>query len=112
MVPRTLRTAVVLALAISVLACGEPAPKPPPRVPSGAGKPEVWLVSFPDDRKISAIKVVREITKLGLADAKALVERAPVLVTTAEDDAEALALEKRLDDAGAVAEVRRAAATR
>ena len=50
--------------------------------------------------KINAIKVVREITGLGLADAKKLVEEAPKPVKEGVPKDEAAAMKKKLDDAG------------
>jgi large subunit ribosomal protein L7/L12 len=51
-------------------------------------------------KKIPVIKVVREVTGLGLADAKKLVEDAPKAVKEALPKEEAEALKKKLDDAG------------
>ncbi len=97
----------VLALVLSgffCVGCGDGADKPAPRMESSKG-PEVWLVSF-GDRKVSTVVAVREITGLGLADAKALVESAPKLVKVAGDRAEAEAHAKKLRDAGATVEIR------
>ena len=52
-------------------------------------------------KKIPVIKVVREITNLGLADAKKLVEEAPKPVKEGVPKDEAAAMKKKLDDAGA-----------
>jgi large subunit ribosomal protein L7/L12 len=52
-------------------------------------------------KKIPVIKVVREITNLGLADAKKLVEEAPKPVKEGVPKDEAQAMKKKLDDAGA-----------
>ena len=56
--------------------------------------------------KIKVIKVVREITGLGLADAKALVESAPKAIKEglSKDDAEAL--KKQLEEVGAKVELK------
>jgi large subunit ribosomal protein L7/L12 len=56
--------------------------------------------------KINVIKAVRELTSLGLKEAKDLVEAAPKAVKegVSKDDAEAA--KKRLEDAGAKAEVK------
>ncbi len=56
--------------------------------------------------KIQVIKVVREVTGLGLAEAKALVDGAPKPVKTdlSKDDAEAL--KKKLEEAGAKVELK------
>lgn len=51
-------------------------------------------------KKIPVIKVVREITALGLADAKKLVEEAPKAVKEGVPKDEAEAMKKKLDDAG------------
>ena len=56
--------------------------------------------------KIKVIKAVREITGLGLADAKALVESAPKAIKegVSKDDAEAL--KKQLEEVGAKVELK------
>ena len=51
-------------------------------------------------KKIPVIKVVREITALGLADAKKLVEEAPKPIKEGVPKEEAEAMKKKLDDAG------------
>ncbi|MEN9946254.1 MAG: hypothetical protein RLZZ293_640, partial [Pseudomonadota bacterium] len=56
--------------------------------------------------KVAAIKVVREITGLGLAEAKGLVEAAPKAVKEAISKADAEALVKKITDAGATAEIK------
>lgn len=53
------------------------------------------------DNKIGVIKVVREITALGLKEAKDLVEAAPKPIKEGISKDEATALKKKLDDAGA-----------
>ena len=52
-------------------------------------------------KKINVIKAIREITQLGLADAKALVEAAPKVIKEAISKDEADAIKKQLEDAGA-----------
>jgi large subunit ribosomal protein L7/L12 len=63
---------------------------------------DVELSSAPADKKIAVIKVVREATGLGLAEAKALVDGAPKKVKEgiSKDDAEKL--KKKIEDAGGV----------
>ncbi|AUR53071.1 50S ribosomal protein L7/L12 [Aquella oligotrophica] len=56
--------------------------------------------------KVAAIKVVREITGLGLAEAKALVESAPKAVKEGVAKADAEALVKKITEAGAKAEMK------
>jgi large subunit ribosomal protein L7/L12 len=52
-------------------------------------------------KKINVIKVVREVTSLGLADAKNLVESAPKAVKEGVSKAEAEDIKKKLEEAGA-----------
>jgi large subunit ribosomal protein L7/L12 len=58
-------------------------------------------LSSAGDKKINVIKVVREITNLGLADAKNLVEGAPKLIKEAVTKDEAESIKKKLEEAGA-----------
>jgi large subunit ribosomal protein L7/L12 len=53
------------------------------------------------DKKVQVIKVVRELTSLGLAEAKKLVEEAPKAVKDAVSKAEAEEMKKKLEEAGA-----------
>ena len=57
-------------------------------------------------KKLDVIKVVREITGLGLKDAKDLVEGAPKEVKTGVSKEEAESIKKALEEAGAVVEVK------
>lgn len=61
----------------------------------------VTLEEFPADKKISVIKVIREVTGLGLKEAKELVESAPKAVKEGATKAEAEEIVKKLQDAGA-----------
>src|SRR6478672_9179930 len=65
----------------------------------------VMLTSF-GENKINVIKAVREITGLGLAEAKALVEGAPKAVKEGVNKADAEAMKKKLEDAGAKVELK------
>ena len=56
--------------------------------------------------KINVIKVVREVTGLGLKEAKDLVESAPKSVKEGISKAEAEELQKKLEDAGAKVELK------
>ena len=58
------------------------------------------------DKKINVIKVVREITGLGLKEAKALVDEAPKPVKEKVAKAEADELKAKLEEAGAQIEVK------
>ena len=63
---------------------------------------DVILESVPADKKISVIKVVREVKAgLGLAEAKALVEGAPKPVLEGANKADSDAAKKKLEEAGA-----------
>jgi large subunit ribosomal protein L7/L12 len=66
---------------------------------------DVILKAVDPAKKIGVIKVVREITQLGLAEAKALVEGAPKPVKQGVEKDEAEKLKKSLTDAGATVEV-------
>lgn len=65
----------------------------------------VVLASF-GANKVSVIKVVREITGLGLKEAKDLVEGVPSVVKDAVSKAEADSLKKKLEEAGASVEIK------
>ena len=58
------------------------------------------------DKKINVIKVVREITGLGLKEAKALVDEAPKPVKEKVAKAEADEIKAKLEEAGAQIEVK------
>ena len=53
------------------------------------------------DKKIAVIKVVREITGLGLKEAKALVDEAPKAIKEKCSDEDANAVKAQLEEAGA-----------
>jgi len=81
---------------------------PPTAGPAVAEKPaevtdfQVILEGLADPaKKINVIKVVREITSLGLKEAKDMVEGAPKAVKETAPKAEAEAIKKKLEDAGA-----------
>ena len=57
-------------------------------------------------KKINVIKVVREVTSLGLKEAKDLVESAPSAVKEAIPKDEAEALQKKFEEVGAKAEIK------
>jgi large subunit ribosomal protein L7/L12 len=65
----------------------------------------VVLTSF-GANKVSVIKVVREATGLGLKEAKDLVEAAPKAVKEGVTKEEAAELKKKLEEAGATADVK------
>ena len=67
---------------------------------------DVVLTGFDAAAKIKVIKVVREITGLGLAEAKAVVEGAPKALKEAVSKDEAEELKKKLEEAGAKVELK------
>lgn len=66
---------------------------------------DVVLASIGAD-KIKVIKVVREVTSLGLKEAKELVEAAPKAVKEAAPKAEAEEIKKKLEEVGAKVELK------
>lgn len=80
--------------------------------PAGDGQTEsaektefnVVLKAF-GDNKIQVIKAVREVTSLGLKEAKELVESAPKAIKEGVDKEEAESIKKRLEETGAEIEI-------
>jgi large subunit ribosomal protein L7/L12 len=66
----------------------------------------VVLTGFEADKKINIIKVVREVTSLGLKEAKDLVESAPKPIKEGIPKDEAAAIKKKFEEAGAKVEVK------
>jgi len=66
---------------------------------------DVVMTSF-GDKKLDVIKVVREITGLGLKDAKDLVENVPSKIKEAVSKADGDEIVKKLAEAGAAAELK------
>src|SRR3954467_6850 len=66
----------------------------------------VTLKEYPADKKVTVIKVIREITGLGLKEAKDLVEGVPSLVKEGVAKADVDAIKKKLEEAGAKVEVK------
>ena len=67
---------------------------------------DVVLAGFDAAAKIKVIKAVREITGLGLAEAKGMVEGAPKTLKEAVSKDEAEELKKKLEEAGAKVELK------
>ncbi|MCK4911706.1 MAG: 50S ribosomal protein L7/L12 [Thermodesulfovibrionales bacterium] len=63
-------------------------------------------LNAPGDKKIQVIKVVREITSLGLKEAKGLVDSAPTAVKTGVSKEEAEEIKAKLEEQGAIVEVK------
>ncbi len=64
---------------------------------------EVTLTEVPADKKIAVIKIVREITGLGLKEAKELVEGAPKVLKEKAPKAEAEEIKSKVEASGAKA---------
>ncbi len=67
---------------------------------------DVVLKGVDAAKKIAVIKVVRELTGLGLGEAKAFVEEAPKTIKEGISKADAEALKKQLEEAGATVEIK------
>lgn len=67
---------------------------------------DVILVSVPADKKIQIIKAVRELTSLGLKEAKDLVEGAPKPVKAGVAKEESDTMKKKLEESGAKVEIK------
>ncbi len=86
-------------------AAGAPMMMAAPAAEAGAAVEEatdfqVVLESVPADKKISVIKVVREVSGLNLKEAKDLVEGAPKVLKESAPKAEAEEISKKVTDAG------------
>jgi large subunit ribosomal protein L7/L12 len=90
-----------------------------PMMVAAAGAPAAGAVAAPEektefavhllnagDKKINVIKVVREVTSLGLKEAKDLVDGAPKVVKEGISKDEAAAIKKKFEDVGAQVEVK------
>jgi len=94
---------VSAAAAVSVAA--------PAAAGAGAAKAEektefTVMLTAVGDNKVNVIKAVREVTSLGLKEAKDLVDGAPKAVKEGVSKADADAVLKKLTDAGAKAEIK------
>jgi large subunit ribosomal protein L7/L12 len=67
---------------------------------------DVILTTVPADKKIQVIKVVRELTSLGLKEAKDLVEAVPKPVKTGVAKEESETMRKKLEEVGAKVEIK------
>ncbi|HTU64802.1 MAG TPA: 50S ribosomal protein L7/L12 [Steroidobacteraceae bacterium] len=66
----------------------------------------VVLKEYPADKKVGVIKVVRELTGLGLKEAKDLVEGVPGTVKEGVNKADSDNMKKKLEEAGAKVEIK------
>jgi len=83
---------------------------PPAAAPGAAAEPEkdefTVVLTGSGDKKIQVIKVVRELTSLGLKEAKDLVDGAPKPVKDGVSKKEAEEMKKKLEDAGGSVEIK------
>jgi len=90
-------------VAIAAAAGGAPAP-------GAAAEPEkdefTVVLTGSGDKKIQVIKVVRELTSLGLKEAKDLVDGAPKPVKEGVSKKEAEEMKKKLEEAGGTVEIK------
>jgi len=96
---------VSAAAPIAVAAAGAPAGG---AAPAAAAEKEDFnvVLTGSGDKKIQVIKVVRELTGLGLKEAKDLVDGAPKPVKEGVPKAEAEAMKKKLEEAGGTVELK------
>jgi large subunit ribosomal protein L7/L12 len=66
----------------------------------------VSLKEYPADKKVGVIKVIRELTGLGLKEAKDLVEGVPGTVKEGVNKADSDNMKKKLEEAGAKVEIK------
>ena len=93
-------------------AAAMPVAMPGMLAPGGAGAAAEEQTEFTvtltgiGDKKINVIKAVREVTSLGLKEAKDLVEAAPKAIKEGVNKDEAETIRKKFEDAGATVEVK------
>ncbi|MGY2752081.1 large subunit ribosomal protein L7/L12 [Thermostichus sp. MS-CIW-21] len=95
-----------MVMAAPVAAAAAPAPAAAPEPVEEQTAFDVILEAVPADKKIAVLKVVRELTGLGLKDAKDLVEAAPKPVKEGLPKEEANEIKKKLEEAGATVKVK------
>ena len=78
------------------------------KVTGGADFKEYWdvILSYAGASKMGVIRVVKEITGLGLKEVKALVDDAPSRIAEGVSEAQALDYKYRLESAGATVELK------
>jgi large subunit ribosomal protein L7/L12 len=96
---------VSAAAPVAVAAAGAPAGG---AAPAAAAEKEDFnvVLTGSGDKKIQVIKVVRELTGLGLKEAKDLVDGAPKPVKEGVPKAEAESMKKKLEEAGGTVELK------
>jgi large subunit ribosomal protein L7/L12 len=97
---------VTIAAAAAAPAAGGGGGAAPPAAP--AEEKTEWMVVLKEGgaKKIQVIKVVREITSLGLKEAKDAVDNVPSTIKEGVSKAEAEEIKKKLEEQGAVVELK------
>ena len=67
---------------------------------------DVMLTEVPADKKIAILKIVRNITGLGLKEAKGMVESAPVAIKEGASKDEAADIQKQIEETGGKVELK------
>ncbi len=99
------RYGISAAAAVPMAAAGAAAPAQAEAKPEEKTQFNVILKTV-GDKKINVIKIVREVTSLGLKEAKDLVEGAPKAVKEGISKEEAETVKKKLEEVGATVEVK------
>jgi large subunit ribosomal protein L7/L12 len=94
---------VTAAAPVAMAVASAPSAAKAPEAAAESTEFQVTLESVPADKKIGAIKVVREVTGLGLKEAKDIVEGAPKVLKETAPKAEAEEIVKKVEAAGAKA---------
>jgi large subunit ribosomal protein L7/L12 len=98
-------TAMEEKFGVSAAAAAGPAAGPAAAAAEEQTEFDVILSSI-GDKKVNVIKAVRELTGLGLKEAKDLVESAPKAIKEAASKADAEAAKAKLEEAGAIVELK------
>jgi large subunit ribosomal protein L7/L12 len=98
---------VSAAVAAPVMAAGAGAPAAGAAAAPAEEKTEFAVhLTAAGDKKINVIKVVREVTSLGLKEAKDLVDGAPKVVKEGVSKEEAANIKKKFEEVGATVEIK------
>jgi len=99
------RYGVTASAPVAVASAGAPAASAPAEAQEEKTSFDV-ILSSAGDKKIQVIKVVRELTSLGLKEAKELVDSAPKPVKTGVSKEEAESIKAKLEEQGATVEIK------
>jgi len=105
---KALETELGVSAAMPMMAAGAGAGGGAAAAPAAEEQTEFTAIlsSFAADKKINIIKAVREVTNLGLKEAKELVEAAPKTLKEGVNKDEAAAIKKKFEEAGAKVEIK------